>query len=29
MKSEKEIWDGIFQKCAELIYEELLAPLGW
>ena len=29
MKSDKEILDGIFQKCAELIYEEMLEPLGW
>jgi len=27
--TDKEIMEEFFQKCAELIYMELLAPLGW
>lgn len=27
-EKEKKIWDQIFQKCAELIYEQL-AAYGW
>lgn len=29
MKSEKKVWEHINQKCAELIYLEILKPLGW
>lgn len=28
-KTEKEIKEEFFQKCAELVYEQLLEPLGW
>jgi hypothetical protein len=28
MNKEQKIWDHIYQKCAELIYEQL-ASAGW
>lgn len=28
-KKEKETYEKLYAKCAELIYIELLKPLGW
>lgn len=28
-KREKEAYNRLYAKCAELIYLELLKPLGW
>ena len=29
MKNEKQVLEHIFQVCAELIYKEMLEPIGW
>lgn len=28
-EKEKKVWAQIYQKCAELIYKEIVEPLGW